>query len=109
MAAHAAGEEGDELADLGRRHHAPERQDRLELVLATAARQFYYAHIGLMIDLIIKALSEALPDRVVAGQTASAENVIFSGKRPDGGTWVVGSRPPSAGVRTPRAMAPARW
>lgn len=54
-----------------------------------AACQFYYAHIGLMIDLIIKALSAALPDRVVAGQTASAENVIFSGKRPDGSTWVV--------------------
>jgi len=54
-----------------------------------AACQFYYAHIGLMIDLIIKALSQVLPERVVAGQTASAENVIFSGiDRTTGGTWV---------------------
>jgi len=48
-----------------------------------AACQYYYPHLGLMIDLFIRALAEALPDRVVAGQPADAMNILFSGVDPD--------------------------
>jgi N-methylhydantoinase B len=47
-----------------------------------AACQYYYPHLGLMIDLFIRALAEALPDRVVAGQPADAMNILFSGVDP---------------------------
>lgn len=50
-----------------------------------AACQYYYPHLGLMIDLFIRALSEALPDRVVAGQPADAMNILFSGVDPSSG------------------------
>ena len=50
-----------------------------------AACQFYYPHLGMMIDLFIKALAPALPDAVNAGQPADSMNVLFTGYPDDGG------------------------
>ena len=47
-----------------------------------AACQYYYPHLGMMIDLVIRALAPALPGRVVAGQAADPMNVLFSGLDP---------------------------
>lgn len=47
-----------------------------------AACQYYYPHLGLMIDLIILALAPAMPDRVAAGQCADAMNVLLTGSNP---------------------------
>jgi N-methylhydantoinase B len=44
-----------------------------------AACQFYYPHLGMMIDLFIKALAPAMPDAVNAGQPADAMNILFAG------------------------------
>ena len=56
-----------------------------------AACQYYYPHLGLMIDLFIRALAPAVPDRVVAGQAADPMNVLFSGPDPrTGEEFVVG-------------------
>jgi len=49
---------------------------------------YYYPPLGLMIDLVIRALADALPDRVVAGQTADPMNVTFVGRREDGSQFV---------------------
>ena len=48
-----------------------------------AACQYYYPHLGLMIDLFVQALAPALPDAVVAGQPTDSMNILFTG-RPDG-------------------------
>lgn len=48
-----------------------------------AACQYYYPHLGMMIDLFIQALAPVLPDRVVAGQPADAMNILFTGTNPD--------------------------
>jgi N-methylhydantoinase B len=45
-----------------------------------AACQYYYPHLGLMIDLFIRALAPAMPELVVAGQPADAMNVMFTGR-----------------------------
>lgn len=58
--------------------------------LPPAACQYYYPHLGLMIDLVLRALSDACPDRVVAGQPADAMNVLFSGTGDDGRRYVCG-------------------
>jgi N-methylhydantoinase B len=47
-----------------------------------AACQYYYPHIGLMIDLFLSALAPAVPEAVVAGQPADAMNVMFTGINP---------------------------
>lgn len=47
-----------------------------------AACQYYYPHLGLMIDLFIRALAPVMPDRVVAGQPADAMNILFTGTDP---------------------------
>ena len=58
---------------------------------APAACQYYYPHLGLMIDLVLRALSRACPDRAIAGEPADAMNVLFTGVQPDGTTpFVVG-------------------
>jgi N-methylhydantoinase B len=44
-----------------------------------AACQYYYPHLGLMIDLTMRALAPALPDVVVAGQAADPMNIMFTG------------------------------
>src|ERR1700722_1800004 len=47
-----------------------------------AARQYYYPHAGLMIDLFITLMAEALPDQVTAAQCADPMNVMFDGVDP---------------------------
>ncbi|MFC0531612.1 hydantoinase B/oxoprolinase family protein [Phytohabitans kaempferiae] len=44
-----------------------------------AACQFYYPHLGMMIDLVIKALAPVMPDAVIAGQAADSMNILFAG------------------------------
>ena len=69
--------------------HAPEASvfDARE----PAACQYYYPHLGMMIDLFIRALAPAVPDRVVAGQAADPMNVLFGGPNPrTGEDFVVG-------------------
>jgi len=63
------------LTDKGSVFHAQE----------PAACQFYYPHLGLMIDLFIKALSTGLPHLVVAGQPSDAMNILFVGTSPTNG------------------------
>ena len=49
---------------------------------------YYYPPLGLMIDLVIRALAGVLPDEVVAGQTADPMNVTFVGRHEDGTRFV---------------------
>lgn len=60
------------LTDVGSVFHAQE----------PAACQYYYPHLGLMIDLFIKALAEGIPDRAVGGQPSDAMNILFVGTHP---------------------------
>jgi N-methylhydantoinase B len=56
-----------------------------------AACQYYYPHAGLMIDLFIKLMAKAMPERVTAAQCADPMNVMFDGINPTTGeTWVTG-------------------
>jgi len=55
-----------------------------------AACQYYYPHLGLMIDLTLRALAQACPHLVVAGQPADAMNILFSGVGGDGSRYVCG-------------------
>jgi N-methylhydantoinase B len=50
----------------------------------------YYPPLGLMIDLVIRALAPVAPEAVVAGQPADPMNVTIVGRRPDGSRWVTG-------------------
>ena len=50
-----------------------------------AACQFYYPHLGLMIDLFLKAISPGMPDAVIAGQPSDAMNILFVGTHPSDG------------------------
>jgi N-methylhydantoinase B len=69
------------LTDVGSAFHAQE----------PAACQFYYPHLGLMIDLFIKALSTGLPHLTVAGQPSDAMNILFVGTSPiDGKQFFTG-------------------
>ena len=47
-----------------------------------AACQYYYPHLGLMIDLFISALAPSMPGKVVAAQAADPMNVLFVGTDP---------------------------
>ena len=53
-----------------------------------AAAEARFTQCNMMIDLIIKALSPVLPDRVTAGNSASLSFVAYSGLRPSGDYWV---------------------
>jgi N-methylhydantoinase B len=44
-----------------------------------AACVYYFPHLGLMIDLILRALAPVMPEQVVSGQTADPMNVFLSG------------------------------
>ena len=55
-----------------------------------AACQYYYPHLGLMIDLFLRAMSGAVPDRVVAGQPSDAMNILFTGNYDDGDVFISG-------------------
>jgi N-methylhydantoinase B len=54
-----------------------------------AACQYYYPHLGLMIDLFIRALAPAMPHAVVAGQPADPMNIMFTGRNPRTGARFV--------------------
>ncbi len=47
-----------------------------------AACQYYYPHLGMMIDLFISALAPSMPEQVVAAQAADPMNVLFVGTDP---------------------------
>jgi N-methylhydantoinase B len=55
-----------------------------------AACLYYAPHLGLMIELVLRALAEALPGRLPAGQPADQMNFIVAGRRPDGRVFVTG-------------------
>lgn len=55
-----------------------------------AACQFYYPHLGMMIDLFVKALAPALPHAVNAGQPADAMNILFAGTDASGAEFFSG-------------------
>jgi N-methylhydantoinase B len=55
-----------------------------------AACQFYYPHLGMMIDLFVKALAPALPHAVNAGQPADAMNILFAGTDANGAEFFSG-------------------
>jgi len=56
-----------------------------------AACQYYYPHAGLMIDLFIKLMATAMPERATAAQCADPMNVMFDGiNATTGETWVTG-------------------
>jgi N-methylhydantoinase B len=55
-----------------------------------AACQYYYPHLGLMIDLFLRAMSGAVPDRVIAGQPSDAMNILFTGNDDDGEVFISG-------------------
>lgn len=62
-----------------------------------AACQYYYPHLGLMIDLFLRALAPALPDAVVAGQPADAMNIMFTGRDPASGEQFVSGEATAVG------------
>jgi len=47
-----------------------------------AACQYYYPHLGLMIDMIFQALAPVIPEKVIASQCADAMNIMFTGHNP---------------------------
>ncbi|MCX2968366.1 MULTISPECIES: hydantoinase B/oxoprolinase family protein [Streptomyces] len=47
-----------------------------------AACQWYFSHLGLLIDLVAKALAPALPDRVAAASHGDSMVVMFAGTDP---------------------------
>ena len=53
-----------------------------------AAAEARFTQCNRVIDLIVKALSPVLPDRVTAGNSASLSFVAYSGIRPSGDYWV---------------------
>jgi N-methylhydantoinase B len=58
---------------------------------APAACQYYYPHSGLMIDLFIKLMAEAMPGSITGAQCADPMNVMFDGINPTTGEpWVLG-------------------
>lgn len=62
-----------------------------------AACMYYYPHLGLMIDLFIRALAPAVPDAVVAGQPADPMNIMFCGVDPRSGERFVSGEATAVG------------
>jgi N-methylhydantoinase B len=62
-----------------------------------AACMYYYPHLGLMIDLFIRAMAPAMPDAVVAGQPADPMNIIFCGRDPRNGERFVSGEATAVG------------
>ncbi|MGW2113206.1 hydantoinase B/oxoprolinase family protein, partial [Streptomyces sp. NPDC001948] len=54
-----------------------------------AACQYYYSHLGLVIDLVVKALAPALPDRAAAAGYGDSMIVQFTGTDPRSGKLFV--------------------
>lgn len=55
---------------------------------APASAEARFTQCNRMIDLILKALAPVLPDRVIAGSSASISFAAYSGVRPSGDYWV---------------------
>lgn len=55
-----------------------------------AACIYYAPHLGLMIELVLKALSQACPDRIPAGQPSDQMNFMMAGHTPRGQVFVTG-------------------
>jgi N-methylhydantoinase B len=56
-----------------------------------AACIYYFPHLGLMMDLVLRAVAPALPDKVLGGQTADPMNVFLAGFHPrDGRLFMTG-------------------
>jgi N-methylhydantoinase B len=56
-----------------------------------AACIYYFPHLGLMMDLVLRALAPALPERVVSGQLGDPMNVFLAGFHPvDGRRFMTG-------------------
>jgi N-methylhydantoinase B len=56
-----------------------------------AACMQYYPALGLVIDLVIRLMSNVMPERVTAAQCASPQNLSFYGIDPASGrSWVIG-------------------
>jgi N-methylhydantoinase B len=71
--------------------HVTAREGSIFAAREPAACQYYYPHAGLMIDLVITLLAEAMPERATAAQCADPMNVMFNGVHPETGVpWVVG-------------------
>ncbi|WP_158880432.1 hydantoinase B/oxoprolinase family protein [Amycolatopsis anabasis] len=54
-----------------------------------AACQYYYSQLGLVIDLVVKALAEAMPDRVAAASYGDSMIVQITGEDPRSGKLFV--------------------
>nr|WP_311132560.1 hydantoinase B/oxoprolinase family protein [Nonomuraea gerenzanensis] len=54
-----------------------------------AACQYYYSHLGLLIDLVVKALAPALPDKAAAASYGDSMIVQFTGTDPRTGKLYV--------------------
>ncbi|MBB5081684.1 hydantoinase B/oxoprolinase family protein [Nonomuraea endophytica] len=54
-----------------------------------AACQYYYSHLGLLIDLVVKALAPVLPERAAAASYGDSLIVQFTGTDPRTGTMYV--------------------
>ena len=76
--------------------------------IAPAAAEARFCQIQRVVDLIIKALSPVIPDKVTAGNAATLSFAAYSGVRPSGDYWVflevneaaMGGRPASDGPDT---------
>ncbi|SFA60629.1 Hydantoinase B/oxoprolinase [Paracoccus halophilus] len=55
---------------------------------APASAEARFTQCNRMIDLILKALAPVLPERVIAGSSASISFAAYSGVRPSGDYWV---------------------
>lgn len=55
---------------------------------APASAEARFTQCNRMIDLIIRALAPVMPDRVIAGSSASISFAAYSGVRPSGDYWV---------------------
>ena len=58
------------------------REGSMFAAVEPAACQYYYSHLGLLIDLVIKALAEALPLRVAAASYGDSLITQFTGVDP---------------------------
>jgi N-methylhydantoinase B len=71
--------------------HVSAREGSIFAAKAPAAGQYYYPHSGLMIDLFITLMAEAVPGRITGAQCADPMNVMFDGINPSTGEpWVLG-------------------
>jgi hypothetical protein len=73
-----------------------------------AACEWYFTGLGLLADLFISCLSEAMPERSTRPIMATPWWWDFSRSTPSAGNGSPSSRQPAAGAVVPTAMAKAR-